>query len=94
MRYVKVSWQHDFDNEPVLYLSELDDGGYEARKVEFFRDGAADWADETRETETIGLSDVPFPTAEEIAAHSEFKVEEISSVEFEQAWRRVRALSA
>ncbi|GAA3206936.1 DUF6881 domain-containing protein [Actinocorallia longicatena] len=91
MRYVKVTWQHEFDDEPILYLSELGDDGYETRKVQIFRDGRVEWADEQRETATVGLSEIPFPSLEEISNQPEFEAEEIGAEEFEQAWLEARA---
>jgi hypothetical protein len=86
VRYVKTSWRHDFDDEPVLIYSELDEDSYETRKVEVFRDGRSEWSDENHQTDNIGLSEIPFPSATEISALSEFDVEEIASKEFEQVW--------
>jgi hypothetical protein len=86
VRYVKTSWHHAFDDEPVLIYSELDEDRYETRKVEVFRDGRSEWCDENHQTDSIGLSEIPFPTADEVSALPEFDVEEISSTEFERVW--------
>ncbi|MFG2561610.1 DUF6881 domain-containing protein [Streptomyces sp. NPDC048496] len=93
MRYVKVAWSHDFADDPVLYLSELGDDGYETRKVQFYRDGRVEWADESHETATVGLSEIPFPALEEISSQPEFVAELIDSKEFEQAWIRSHSSS-
>ncbi|QIS05592.1 hypothetical protein F5X71_27705 [Nocardia brasiliensis] len=29
MRYVKVNWHHDFDEEPITYFHEVGDDNYE-----------------------------------------------------------------
>ena len=86
MRYVKVAWEHDFADDPVLYLSELGDDGYETRKVQFYRDGRSEWADESHETANVGLSEIPFPSLEEISSQEEFNAELVDSEEFERAW--------
>lgn len=88
--YVKVRWYHDFDVEPVLVLSELGSDRYETRKVEQYRDGHLDWADANRETDTIGLGEIPFPDLAEINAQPDFHAEPITAEEFEAAWRRAR----
>ena len=44
MRYISVEWLHKFENEPVRLLSELDDEGFEIRKVEIFSDGSMGFA--------------------------------------------------
>ncbi|MBB0245284.1 hypothetical protein FNQ90_14530 [Streptomyces alkaliphilus] len=90
MRYVKVSWSHDFPDEPVLYLSELGEDGYEVRKVQVYRDGRCEWADETFETATVGLSEIPFPPLVDISSQPEFTAELITSEEFERAWEGAR----
>lgn len=91
MRYVKVAWEHDSPDYPVLYFSELGEDGYEVRKVQFYRDGRPEWADENHETATVGLAEVPFPSIEEISAQPGFRAELITSDEFERAWSAARA---
>jgi hypothetical protein len=86
-----VEWNHDFSDDPVLYLSELSDDGYETRKVQFYRDGRSEWADESHETASVGLSEIPFPPVEEISSQSEFSAELIAADEFERAWTQSHA---
>jgi hypothetical protein len=90
VRYVKVAWHHDFPDEPVLFFSELGEDGYEIRKVQVFRDGRSEWADESHETASVGLSEIPFPPVEEISSQEEFDAEEISADEFEGVWMNSR----
>ncbi|MCP2039779.1 hypothetical protein L1281_000349 [Neisseria sp. HSC-16F19] len=47
MRYTKTDWKHDLDDAPVLYISAFDDTGYEAMRVEVFRNGERRYADRT-----------------------------------------------
>ncbi|MFB9462589.1 DUF6881 domain-containing protein [Streptomyces cinereospinus] len=86
MRYVKVVWIHDSVDDPMVYLSELGDDGYETRKVQFYWDGRSEWADESFETATIGPSGIPFPLLGEIASQPEFTAQVITPEEFERAW--------
>ncbi|WP_410596189.1 DUF6881 domain-containing protein [Amycolatopsis sp. lyj-23] len=86
--YVKVRWHHDFADEPVELFSELGEDRYEVRKVDVYRDGRTEWADAGRETDAIGLGQVPFPPLAEISAQPEFHAEEITAAEFEGAWLR------
>ncbi|EHR61156.1 hypothetical protein SaccyDRAFT_2276 [Saccharomonospora cyanea NA-134] len=91
MRYVKVAWEHESPDEPVLFLSELDADGYETRKVQFYRDGRAEWADETRENEAVGLAEIPLPRSlNEILGQPEFDAQVIDPAEFECAWQQAR----
>ncbi|WP_210732806.1 hypothetical protein [Streptomyces sp. RKND-216] len=89
MRYLKVAWIHDSVDDPMVYLGELGDDGYETRKVQLYRDGRSEWADESFETATVGLSEIPFPPLEEISSQPEFTAQVITSEEFEREWNEV-----
>lgn len=91
MRYVKVQWHHNFPDDPIVYYSELGPDGYETRKVQIYRDGRMEWADEQHETDTVGLSEIAFPPLEEIAADPEFTPEQLDAQQFEEIWRQARA---
>ena len=39
MRYQRVRWTHDFVDEPTVLFAEIDDEGWEVRKVNVYRDG-------------------------------------------------------
>jgi hypothetical protein len=77
--YLKVQWHHSFPEEPIELYSEVDDEGYETRKVQLFRDGRLERADTNTETAMTGLSEIPIGPVEEIASHR---------VEFEEVWSR------
>jgi hypothetical protein len=89
MKYVKILWVHDYDEEPVEMLSEIGPDGYEVRKVHRFRDGY-EWADENNETDRTGLGLVPIIPLEEIDAEPGLSSSEIDLAEFEWAWQRAR----
>ncbi|NEA26854.1 DUF6881 domain-containing protein [Actinomadura bangladeshensis] len=86
--YLKVEWFHDFDDEPVEIYSEVGEDGYESRKIEIFRDGRLEYADEHRESGATFLSEAPVGAVEEIAARDEFRPRAISEQEFEEVWAR------
>lgn len=65
--------------------------GYEIRKIEVFRDGRLEYADEHREAGATILSEEPVGTVEKIAAQEEFRPQVISEQVFEEAWARARA---
>ncbi|MFG2087583.1 DUF6881 domain-containing protein [Spirillospora sp. NPDC048824] len=90
--YLRVEWLHDFSEEPVEIYSEVGDDGYEIRKIEVFRDGHLQYADERREAAGTSLSETPVGTVDEIAAHSEFRPHVISEQEFERTWARAIAM--
>jgi hypothetical protein len=86
VRYVDVQWHHPFEDEPVRLIHEVDDDGYETRKVEFIADGSTSYADGTRLTGDSVLSEGRIPSDDEIGADPQFSVHSISAVEFELAW--------
>jgi hypothetical protein len=88
--YMKVEWQHDSTEEPVLLYSEIVDG-WETRKVDIYRDGHLDFASETTETGTTSLGQVPVPPIDEISEQPEFLPVEISAEDFEEIWRHATA---
>ncbi len=91
MRYIRVEWRHDDQDEPVMLLSELDDESYETRKIELFRDGRGGFADASESLPPTQLGLVPVPELREIAIFPEFRPEEITKAEFERAWESARA---
>lgn len=83
--YLRVTWRHDFPDEPTVLLHEVE-AGMETRKVEIYRDGRMDYASESTATGTTWLSETLMPTIEEIASQPEFVPEEIDEATFERAW--------
>lgn len=85
MRYLKVQWLHDFEDEPVLIFSEID-GSRETRKIEIYRSGKAGIASAHMSTRGALLAIGSFPTIQEIAKQDEFRVEEIDQETFDIEW--------
>ena len=86
MRYIVVKWkQHDPSYPSVLY-SELDDAGWEIRKVEVFADGRVGYADRSGTSGGTRLSIEPLPSLTEIAADPQFEPREMGREEFEKVW--------
>lgn len=44
MEYLKVEWMHQWDDEPIVIYSEIDDCRRETRKIEVFRNGRVGYA--------------------------------------------------
>lgn len=83
--YLKVTWHHDFTDQPVVMLSEVRDG-WEVRKVEKFRDGRAQYAGPGGTSGDTLLSENPLPASGEIARDPQFTVEPTDAGEFEAEW--------
>lgn len=90
MRYIAVHWHHHCADEPIEMISEIDDDGWEQRKVEIYADGRRDYADESEQTGSTQLGLVPIPSLAEIASDPEFSAREISRDEFETVWKSAR----
>jgi len=88
MRYLKVQWLHDSPDYPVTIYSELNEEGWESRKVEHFSNGKIGYASAEEDTPETGtkLALVPVPSTQEIADNPEFVPQEISQTAFEQIW--------
>lgn len=81
-----VSWVHNFDDEPILFYSELDEKRNEIRKIEIYRDESFGLASLSFEFGGAGLSLEPVPSFEEIKEDPQFLPKVISKDEFEQIW--------
>jgi uncharacterized protein DUF6881 len=86
MEYVKVSWIHDFEDEPILLYSELDLSRHEIRKIEIYKDGSFGLASFNYEFGGTLLSSEPVPDTTEIGKDPQFIVHETSKEEFEAVW--------
>jgi hypothetical protein len=88
LQYQRVQWIHDMPDEPVVLYSEVDENGREVRKVEEFRDGRLDLADDLTQTGSTELSEGPLPSLEAINANPTFSGEPISEGQFHFVWSR------
>ena len=91
MRYYRVRWIHEFMDEPLDLYSEVDEDGWEQRKVEIFRDGRMGYAEATAHSLSTELSEKVLPSLEEIAADPQFQPSEITQAAFEEVWQRARS---
>jgi len=63
--YIRCEWVHDFEDEPYLIYSELDDERYATRSIEIFKDGRVVRASEgDLERDPMALPNIPLPTVE------------------------------
>lgn len=86
-RYLKVIWNHNFQDEPVWLFSEIDFDRWETRKVELFRDGTYSYADSSNSTGSTRLGEEPIPELESIAEDPQFEPVLIERDEFEAVWK-------
>jgi hypothetical protein len=94
MTYLQVSWLHNFEEEPVEMLSELDDERNEIRAIERFRDGSLTFAGPEGASGTTMLSEEPLPSLQEIAADPQFRPTAIDKETFERSWQAAMILAA
>lgn len=86
MEYLKVYWIHNFDDEPILFYSEIDDDRNETRKVEIYRDKSFGLASIDIEFGGTALGEIPVPNIEEIREDAEFDPYYITQEEFDSVW--------
>jgi hypothetical protein len=86
MTYLKVFWKHNYEDEPVIFYSELDAELNEVRRVDIFRDGSLFYVCAEISTGDMELSYTAFPPFEEIAADPQFEPIKITKEEFEEIW--------
>ena len=93
MTYIRVHWLHDSPTDPVWLYSELDPQRREVRKVELFPNGTYGYASRTERKGSTDLGLELIPTIDEIARDDQFKPEEITKEEFEDAWEKALILA-
>lgn len=88
MEYIYVEWIHNFVDEPIILISELDENRFETRKIEIYKDGQVGFAYNDVEVLNARLGIEPVPSIDEIAleSESEFLPKEITKEEFEKFW--------
>ncbi len=86
MRYLRVRWIHSCPDEPVEIFSEIDEAGWEVRKVELFSDGSLGFAPSANGVCSTRLGEKPMPSDEEIATDPQFIPIAIGKDEFERYW--------
>ena len=91
MMYIQVKWIHSLSSEPVVMYSEIDESGWEVRKVEVYADGRMGFASSTESKGGSGLSKEPLPSVAEIAADPQFEPLEINQIDFERIWAKAHS---
>lgn len=81
MIYVKIDWHHDCPEDPICYYMELDEEGYDVRRLELFADGHYEFWDKKT---PFALSDCSCFPLEEISAQEEFSLDKLSKIQFEE----------
>jgi hypothetical protein len=85
LQYQKVAWLHDFDGEPSLTYSEIDDRRNEIRKIKIYKDDSFGLAKKDLEFGGAMLGLEPVPEIDEIKDDPQFVLQYIRQGEFETA---------
>jgi hypothetical protein len=88
MRYLRVKWVHTKPDYPVVLYTEVDDDGWEKRKVDVFADGKRGFAPPDDERFGTRLSIEPLPSIEEIGRDPQFEPSWITMAEFDEVWAK------
>ena len=89
MLYVKVTWLSDNPEDPIQFYHEIDDEGYETRKIMMYKNGIVTTVSETIEDDKNYLSPAPIPPIAEINEDGEFIAHHIEKDAFEKIWLEV-----
>jgi len=96
MQYIKVSWKHQRNDQPIFLYGEIDDEQWETRHIEVYVDGSYTFTDgdikvgkniflvESRMDEK--MLDMNFKDENE-----EVRLDYIGQSEFEDIWRAAQA---
>lgn len=90
MEYIKLLWEHELNDEPVIILYEVDtnDERSARRSVDIFKNGNTQNIDNLYDG---AIEITPIPTVEEFNSHiwgEEFYSSLISREEFEKIWNK------
>jgi Domain of unknown function (DUF6881)/HYD1 signature containing ADP-ribosyltransferase len=88
MQYLRVQWTHRHSADPVEIWMELDESGWEVRKLEIFPDGTVGYANGTESANSTTLGETPIPPVADIAADPQFKPTVVTKNEFEGKWTK------
>ncbi len=82
--------------DPILFYSEIDENGYEVRKLEIFPDRNFGYADRERKLgdKSTELGDQIVPEIEEINKSPSFHAIEISKEDFENVLAEVATINS
>lgn len=86
MRYICIEIKTYEERVPQTIYSEIDDLGYEVRKIEKYFDGTVGYASSEREVGKTLLADQMIPTIDEINMGIDVKASRLTGDEFEKLW--------
>ena len=89
-RYLRVRWDHDPGEDPIVLYHEVDEQQRETRRVELFEDGRLQWAGQASPDAPTSISLEPLPPVEQIRDQPAFSLTEISRPAFEEIRARAR----
>jgi hypothetical protein len=92
MKYYRINWKHNNNNEyPHIYYLEVDDEGYESKKMEIYEDGRLYYAYDEVEEGTF-LSGEPIIDISLFNSNEDneiLKGDEIEKEEFYNFWNQI-----
>lgn len=77
---------HDLEDEPQILYHEIDESGFESRKIEIYKDESFGLASTSFSFGGTELSEEVLPQIEEINTDSQFKAHIIEKKEFDETW--------
>jgi hypothetical protein len=87
-RYIAFRWLHAYELVPVAIYAEINDRGFENRRIDEFRDGRLERTDRYEPDLRTSLSQIEVPFPEELADDPVREVLPITREGFEALWER------
>lgn len=89
-RYLKIDWKNGAPADPATYFCEIDDEGWELRRVEIFQNGKMAYADRQLAVGCEGLGLAQVPSLSKIRQDPEIEAWEISENDFDFMWEKAK----
>ncbi|MDQ0198242.1 DUF6881 domain-containing protein [Neobacillus ginsengisoli] len=86
MEYIYVEWIHNFIDDPVILISEIDENRFEKRKIEIYKNGKIGFAYNNVKVMGTRLSTEPMSSLNDISSDSQFSPKVITKDVFEKYW--------
>ncbi|AWK03519.1 hypothetical protein HYN56_04490 [Flavobacterium crocinum] len=89
MKYYKINWTHEFIEEPFLVFIEINENGFEEKKIEFYKDSVIKIASNDFERETFLNPDKFYIEDYNYQSYKErISAVEISKIYFNMEWEK------
>jgi hypothetical protein len=94
MKYYKITWEHNFETDPLFIFGEINDKLWETRRVEIYRDESYRYTDGKKKVGNIYLAenkmDEKLLNVNGKSERESVHIDYISKDEFERVWNTAK----